>query len=93
MTAYAAHETEFDWGNRSDAWDRAVLDEAIAHLAAQGKPFSSNDLREIAPDVRRCLISRRFIHAQRIGLLRKVGYEPSTLPSTKGHPVAVYQPV
>ncbi|HET7386116.1 MAG TPA: hypothetical protein VFJ19_05550 [Nocardioidaceae bacterium] len=76
----------------SDEWDRRVIDRVIRHLAGLGEPFSCNDARELLPEVRKCLIGRAFERAQREGWLVKVGYTPSTLPSTKGHPVAVYAP-
>lgn len=92
MTAYATVETEFDNLRGSDDIDHAVIRQAIDHLVAQGKPFSANDLRPLLPAVRVCLISRDLIRAQRLGQIRRTGYEPSTLPSTKGAVVAVYAP-
>ena len=77
----------------ADRWDAQVIDGVIAHLAAQGEPFSCNDFRDLLPPVRTALISRRLIAAQHSGLVAKTGYTPSTLPSTHGHPVAVYQPL
>jgi hypothetical protein len=76
----------------SDEWDRQVCDRLIAHYASLGEPFSVNDLREYLPAVRTCLISRAFIRAQRLGVVRKVGYTPSTLRSTHAAMVAVYAP-
>jgi hypothetical protein len=77
----------------SDEIDRRVIDAVLRHLAAQGEPFRANEAREFLPVVRSCLISRRFIAAQREGWLRRVGYTPSTLQSTHGAVVAVYAPV
>ena len=78
---------------RTDAIDRLVIDAVIEHHASLGLPFSSNALREDLPAVRKCLVSRRLIAAQNRGLIVKRGYTPSTLASTHGSVVAVYQAV
>ena len=75
---------------RTDATDNAVLERLIEHWASLGIPFSANHLRDDLPAVRKCLISRRLIDAQRRGRIVKQGYTPSTLASTKGAVVAVY---
>lgn len=81
-----------EWGP-SDEWDRRVIDQAIRAFVKQGRPFSANDLRPLLPEVRKCLISRRFIAAQHEGLVRYVGVTPSTLASTKAARVNVYAPI
>ena len=77
----------------ADAWDRQVLDAAILAVAREGRPFSVNDFRDLLPEVRKCLISRRLIAATRAGWLKSRGVTYSTLPSTKGARVSVYVPV
>lgn len=77
----------------SDEWDRQVIDQAIRAIALQGRPFSVNDFRDLLPEVRRCLISRRLIAAQRNGWIRYGGVTCSTLRSTKGARVSVYIPI
>lgn len=89
--AWAEYEAAVQEHGPADEWDAKVLDRIIAHLASTGRQFSSNDIRELAPEVRKCLVSRRLIAAQHAGQIRKVGYTPSTLRSTHGHPVAVYR--
>ena len=75
-----------------DDADRMVLDHIIAAFAAQGGRFSANDIRkQLPPGVRKALISRRLIHAQREGLIEHVGYTSSTLKSTKAAKVHVYR--
>lgn len=78
---------------RADEWDRQVIDQAIWAFVEQGKPFSANDLRPLLPEVRKCLISRRLIQAQKNGWVRYVGVTPSTLASTKAARVNVYAPI
>lgn len=73
-----------------DGWDRKVIDQAIHAFAAQGRPFSANDLRELLPDVRQPLIGARFLAAANRGVIRRVGYTPSTQKSTHAHPIAVW---
>lgn len=89
----AFNESVHEYGP-SDSWDRAVIARVIAAFAAQGKPFSINDLRDHLPVVRTALISRGFIAAQRDGLIQWKGrVTPSTLESTKAASVKVYVPV
>lgn len=77
----------------ADEWDRRVIDQAIRAFVRQGRPFSANDFRDLLPEVRKCLISRRLIAAQNAGLIRWVGVTPSTLKSTKAARVNVYAPI
>ncbi|GAA1138677.1 hypothetical protein [Nocardioides aquiterrae] len=78
----------------SDDWDRAVIYAVIEAFAAQGQPFSINDCRDHLPPVRKALISRGFIRAQREGLIEWKGRTtPSTLESTNAAAVKVYVPV
>ena len=78
---------------RTDEIDKLVIDRVIEHHANVGLPFSANSMRDDLPAVRMALVSRRLIAAQNRGLIRKVGYTPSTLPSTHGSVVAVYEPL
>lgn len=71
-----------------------ALDQLIARYAATGKPFSSNDLRDQIPEgVRPNAIGGRFREAARKGLIRSVGWVPSSKQNTHGHPVRVWQGV
>lgn len=90
---YARWENATRTHGQADEWDNAVIDQAIKAFVLAGKPFSVNDCRPLLPPVRKCLISRRFIEAQKAGWLVPTGYTPSTLPSTHGHPVRVYTPL
>lgn len=74
----------------SDEMARAVVDQAITLYAASGRPFSANSLRDLLPDVRPALLGARFYAAARRGLIRRIGYEQSTLRSTRRHPIAVW---
>lgn len=71
-------------------WDRKIIDQAIKAFARQGRPFSSNDLRELLPDVRPALIGARFLAASNAGRIRKVGLTPSTKKNTHAKDVAVW---
>lgn len=77
----------------ADAWDRAVIDQCIEAFVRQGRPFSVNDMRPLLPEVRYPLIGGRLQAAQRAGLIRRVGFTPSTLPSTHNAMVRVYAPL
>jgi len=91
---WAAYHRSVQEHGPSDDWDRKVIDQAIAALVMAGRPFSVNDLRPLLPEVRKCLISRRLIEAQRTNQIRWTGtVTPSTLQSTKAASVKVYVPV
>ena len=91
--AFAAFELAVSLDERTDAIDKQVIDAVIEHHASVGLPFSANSMRDDLPAVRMALVSRRLIAAQNRGLIQKVGYTPSTLPSTHGSVVAVYQAI
>lgn len=88
-----AHAAAVQEHGPSDVWDNAVIDQVITAFVMGGKPFSANDMRRHLPEVRKCLISRRLIAAQKDGQIRYVGVTPSTLASTKAARVNVYAPV
>ena len=90
---WAAYKAATEEHGPSDAWDNRVIRQCIEAFVRQGRPFSANDLRPLLPEVRKCLISRRLIDAQKDGLIRYVGVTPSTLASTKAARVNVYAPV
>lgn len=92
-SGWAAYHAAVKEHGPSDDWDRAVIDQCIHAFVRQGRPFSANDMRPLLPAVRKCLISRRLIEAQRQGLVRYVGVTPSTLKSTKSARVNVYAPI
>ena len=76
---------------RDDAIDKEVIDQVIEHHMSLGTPFSANHLREDLPAVRKALVPHRLRAFQNDGRIRKIGYTPSTLPSTHGAVVAVYE--
>lgn len=89
----AFEESVHEYGP-SDEWDRRVIAAVIRAFAAQGKPFSINDCRDHLPEVRKALISRGFIAAQRDGLIEWRGLTTrSNLDSTKAAKVQVYVPI
>lgn len=74
----------------SSGWDRKVIDQAIDAYALTGERFSSNELRELLPEVRSALIGTRFMAASVGGRIRRVGLTPSTKKNTHGKDVAVW---
>lgn len=78
-------------GGPSDEWDRKVIRQAIDAFAGTGHPFSMNDVRPLLPVVRKALLAKAFVAAERDGVVRKVGTTPSTLRSTRGHHINVYR--
>ena len=71
-------------------WDKKLIDQAITHYIDRGVPFSSNDVRELLPDVRAALIGARFMAASVGGRIRKVGLTTSTKRNTHSKDVAVW---
>lgn len=69
--------------------ERAAVDAAIRQLAATGRPFSSNDARPLH-NVSGPVVGAAFTAAAKAGLIKRIGYEPSTDPGTHGHPVAIW---
>jgi hypothetical protein len=73
------------------AWDRAVIDQAITVLAATGRAFSANDVRDRLPDVRPALVGARFMHAARRGLIERIGDELATHKAGHARRVSVWR--
>lgn len=93
QAAWAEYHRTVQEHGAADEHDKWVIDQAIRAMVLQGGRWSINDFRDLLPEVRKCLISRRLIAAQRDGLIESVGVTYSTLKSTKGARVSVYQPV
>lgn len=93
QSGYAAYKAATETNGRTDEWDNRVIVNCIRAFVKQGRPFSANDMRPLLPEVRKCLISRRLIDAQRDGWVRYGGVTPSTLKSTKSARVNVYIPI
>jgi hypothetical protein len=74
----------------SDEISRNAVDQAIKVYADRGTPFSIESFRDLLPDVRPALIGARFSAAAKRGLIRAVGFEQSTKPSTHGAWVRVW---
>ncbi|RDZ48795.1 hypothetical protein C5C07_20535 [Haloferax sp. Atlit-4N] len=91
--AWAEYHRSVQEYGPSDEWDRKVIDQAIRAMVKQGENFSVNDFRDLLPEVRKCLISRRLIAAQKDGLIEFTGVTYSSLKSTKGAKVNIYRPV
>lgn len=72
------------------SWDTKVIDQAIKAFADTGKPFSSNDIWPLLPEVRGALIGTRFMAASVRGYIRKVGRVTSTKKNTHAKEVAVW---
>lgn len=77
-----------------------VIDSMIQALNRNDLEWSANDLRvriaQVWPEVIEAapqLVGARVRSAATRGLMRKVGYTPSTLPSTHSHVIAVWRGV
>lgn len=74
-------------------WWKATADQAIDHLAATGRPFTADDVRDLGvPDPSSPKAwGARFLSASKAGRIVRVGYTPSRRASVHAHPVAVWQ--
>lgn len=74
----------------------ATIDAAIERAIASGERWSANTIRAALPTTTsQGLIGARVrsYAGRRPRVMVRVGYEPSTLPSTRNHPVAVWRGV
>ena len=78
--------------NASDPRVMLAIDAAIARANASGRPWSANDIRDELPVSHANLVGARVraAAARRPRVMKRVDYEPSTLESTHGHPIAVW---
>lgn len=65
-----------------------TIDALIAEAASSGQPFSANLIRSRVPVVSRGLVGARVDAARKRGELEHVGWERSTLTTTRGHVIA-----
>ena len=80
----------------ADARIIAVIDAVIEGAIESGQPFSANTIRGLLPTTTsQGLVGARIraFAARRPRVMERVGYEPSTLPSTNGHAIAVWKGV
>ena len=65
-----------------DSWWRSCADAGIKHLVAIGEPFSADHVVALVPEPEHpCQWGARLHAAVRDGVIRPVGYVPSTRPS------------
>ena len=78
--------------NAADPRIMAAIDAKIAEFNASGRPWSANDIRDELPVSHAALVGARVRAAasRRPREMVRVGYEPSSLPSTHCHPIAVW---
>ncbi len=71
---------------------RETVDAAIRSLAGLGRPFTADDVRALGigdPPSPKAW-GARMLAASKGGVIRRVGYRPSTRASVHGHPIAVW---
>lgn len=78
--------------NAGDWW-RSCADQAIDTLAATGRPFTADDVRDLGvPDPASPKAwGARFLAAAKSGRITRIGYTPSRRASVHAHPIAVWQ--
>jgi hypothetical protein len=76
-----------------DEWWKSCADQAIDTLAAAGRPFTADDVRDLGvpdPTSPRAW-GARFLTAARQGRIVRVGYVPSRRASVHAHPIAQWR--
>lgn len=76
--------------NASDPRVKLAIDAAIARANASGREWSANDIRAEFPVCSQGLVGARVRAAAQRKEMRAVGYTPSTLASTHGHPIRTW---
>ncbi|MEV5944640.1 hypothetical protein [Streptomyces sp. NPDC051994] len=76
---------------QASAWDRKVVAQAVLIWIRDHDTVSANDLRKELPDVAAGVLPGVLRGMSHNYLIHTRTYVPSTAPSTKGHPVAVYR--
>ena len=78
--------------NAADPRIILAIDAAIERANASGRPWSANDIRDELPVSHAGLVGARVRAAatRRPVEMVRVGYVPSSLPSTHAHPIAVW---
>lgn len=74
-------------------WDRAVIEQAVETIGADGREFSMNTIRDLLPEMAHGaagLVFHSLIRKKNPAALVKVGEEPSTSGPTHGKPINVY---
>ena len=79
--------------DNEDEWWKSCADRAIDTLAATGRPFTADDIRDMGvpdPTSPRAW-GARFLTASRQGRIVRVGYVPSRRASVHAHPIAQWR--
>ncbi|TGB11581.1 hypothetical protein [Streptomyces sp. MZ04] len=76
---------------QASAWDRNVVAQAVLIWMRDHDTVTANDLRDLLPDVAGGVLPGVLRGMSHNYLIHTRTYVPSTSPSTKGHPVAVYR--
>lgn len=70
--------------------EKARIEAAILKVAGSGRTFSANDVRPLLKGIPGQRIGPRFGVLARRGLIRHVGYLPSTKGNTHGHDIKTW---
>lgn len=92
QAAAAADEILADLIKNTSTWDRAVVEQAVRAVGADGRPLSANDFRHLLPEMARGTVGVviRSMAGRKAAALIKVGEVPSTSGPTHGKPIGQY---
>lgn len=83
--------TRLDYSDPTE-WEKRVIAQAIKHVANQGRPFTTDDVRPLLPDVHPNRIGAGFNAARARGEIVCVGFTRSKKVSSHRRLVAVWTP-
>ena len=92
QAAAAAADILADLIERTSEWDRAVVEQAVRAVGADGRPFSANDFRDVLPELASGTVGVviRSMATRRPAALIYVGEVRSTAVSTHGKRIGQY---
>ncbi|MET7795737.1 hypothetical protein [Streptomyces decoyicus] len=77
---------------RTDDWDRFLVQQAVWHFGLANDTFSANDLRDVLPELSHGFLGAAINGLRQGGVIEHTRqYVPSTSPATHGHPIAVWR--
>jgi hypothetical protein len=74
------------------SWDQFLVEQAVLHIGSRYEEFSANDLRDLLPELGHGFLGAAINSLRCGGLIEHTGMVvPSTLDSTHGHRISVWQ--
>lgn len=90
--ASAAKDVLLEELAEQSSWDQFLVEQAVLHIGSRFPEFSANDLRDLLPVMGHGFLGAAINSLRCGGLIEHTGMVvPSTLDSTHGHRISVWQ--